>query len=527
MENWNHFRGTDLLDIVVIAFLIYAVLIWFKQTSARFVIIGISILCIIYLVAKYLSLYLTTAIFQAFFAVFFLALVIIFQEELRHFFERLALWGTWRSRRKLGPMNPIIEVLIRTVANLSQKRVGALIVLRGQDPLDRHLEGGIPLHGTPSEQLLESIFDPHSSGHDGAVIIESDLVQKFGCHLPLSKDLSQIANYGTRHTAALGLAERCDALSVVVSEERGSIAITQEGRIHPVASLTQLNTLLEKFYAEKFPQKKSPVWLRWITEHFKEKVFAVTLAVAVWFVFGQRTESIRRDFTIPIEYRNLASTLFLQEPKAKEVSMTLSGLERAFDLLEPKSLKVSLDMSHIQPGEQTVIVRRQDVMVPANLTLERIEPSILKLLVNELIQLTVPVQPQITGALAPSLELKKVMVTPQEVSVIVTPEYREEAIKILTEPIDLSQVSETVTLSPKLVVPSDIRFPDEKMPGVKVTLEILKVEPPPKPPVQPSIEEMTPPAAPEENPPQSSPARKQKGIHGKTAPQTSALFKVQ
>ena len=133
-EYFINFHGADLVDILVISSLIYVVLLWFKQTASRFVMIGISILGVVYLGARYLELYLTTAIFQAFFAVFFLALVIIFQEELRHFFERVAVWGTLRGRRKLGAIHPLIDTLVRTVANLSQKRVGALMVGARQRP---------------------------------------------------------------------------------------------------------------------------------------------------------------------------------------------------------------------------------------------------------------------------------------------------------------------------------------------------------------------------------------------------------
>lgn len=467
---------TDLLDIFVIAFLIYAALIWFRRTSARFVIIGISILGVVYILARYLNLYLTTAIFQAFFAVFFIAVVIIFQEELRHFFEKVALWGTWRGRRKLGPKHAIVEVIVRTVANLSQKRVGALIVFRGEDPLDRHLEGGADLQGEPSEQLLESIFDPHSAGHDGAVIINNNILELFGTYLPLSKDLRQISQFGTRHTAALGLVERCDALCVVVSEERGSIAIAREGKIHSQISITQLNNILDKFYDENFPLHKAKVGTSWLSSNLKEKVFAILLACSIWWVFGQRTETIRRDFVIPVEYRSLSPMLILEEPKQKEALLTLSGLERAFDMLEPRSLKVSLDMSEAQPGERSFVVTRQDVRFPANLNLERIEPSILPINISELISLDISVQVKTTGSVKPPVRIKKISVKPKKVRVIATPNIKGSELKIYTEAIDLTQITETTTLTPRLVVPTDIRFMNGKAPLVKVTLEVTQEE---------------------------------------------------
>lgn len=470
----KYIQFADILDILLIALLIYFALIWFRQTSARFVIIGISILGVVYMAAKYLGLYLSTAIFQAFFAVFFIAVVIIFQEELRHFFEKIALWGTWRGRRKLGPKHVTVETIVRTVANLSQKRVGALIVMRGEDPLDRHLEGGVDLQGEPSEPLLESLFDPHSAGHDGAVVIDNNIIERFGTHLPLSKDLRQIAQYGTRHTAALGLAERCDALCIVVSEERGSIAIARDGKIHPLVSLTQLNNILDKFYEDHFPLHKKKVGAGWFSSNLKEKAFAILLSGAIWWVFGQQTETIVRDFMIPIEYRNIPPMLVLEEPKKNELSVTLSGLERAFDLLEPRTLRVSLDLSHIQPGEETFVVTREDVRTPANLKLERIDPSYLKFFVSKLIQLNVPIKVETYGQLPQNLSLESIKVKPQRVKVIASQYIQDDLIKITTEPIDLSLIKEPTTLTQKLVIPTDIRLMDGKESTVKVSINVVK-----------------------------------------------------
>ena len=105
-----------------------------------------------------------------------------------------------------------------------------MIVLQGNDPLERHINGGTNLDGIVSEPLLESLFDPHSIGHDGAVIIDGNRVTKFGCHLPLSMNTSKYENIGLRHTAALGLAERSDAICIVVSEERGTISLAYHGK---------------------------------------------------------------------------------------------------------------------------------------------------------------------------------------------------------------------------------------------------------------------------------------------------------
>ena len=159
----NNLRIQDILDIIIVSLMIYALLIWFKDRASRFVLVGISVVGAIYVTARFFQLYLTTVVLQGFFAILIFVLVVIFQEDLRRFFERLAIIGRFGKQvRSVGPQHEETEVLAATAANLARNRIGALIVLGGNDPLDRHLGGGTKLDGLISQSLLESIFDPHS-----------------------------------------------------------------------------------------------------------------------------------------------------------------------------------------------------------------------------------------------------------------------------------------------------------------------------------------------------------------------------
>src|SRR5438874_1549479 len=212
---------SEVIDIIFVAILLYTAIVWAQRTRAVFVVRGIVILGAIYIIARYLDLQMTAWVFQGFFAIFLIMIVVIFQEELRQLFEQIAVWSL--ARKRIPPLgSTTTDILVRTLADLAKEHVGALVVIRGNDPLERHITGGIPLDGKLSGPLLKSIFDPHSPGHDGAVMIEQDHITRFAAHLPLSKDLRQLANVGTRHSAALGLAELADALCLVVSEERGT-----------------------------------------------------------------------------------------------------------------------------------------------------------------------------------------------------------------------------------------------------------------------------------------------------------------
>lgn len=274
----------DVLDMALVGLLVYALLVWFKKTKTAFVAMGLLMLGLLYTVARIMGMYMTVWLFQGFFAVLIIAIVVIFQEEIRHIFERIAVWSL-RGGGREQPTPKTVETIMTSVAEFSQEKIGALIVLHGRDPLDRHLEGGWDLNGELSEALLESIFDSHSLGHDGAVVIESGRMTRFGCHLPLSKEFSKITNLGTRHTAALGLSERADALCLVVSEEKGTISIARDGELRNMGDLSALQQELERFLAEKAPTPARQTLLGFFRHNLREKAIALGVSVLMWLFF--------------------------------------------------------------------------------------------------------------------------------------------------------------------------------------------------------------------------------------------------
>ena len=274
----------DILDMALVAMLVYALLVWFKKTKTAFVAMGLLMLALVYTVARIMGMYMTVLIFQGFFAVLIIAIVVIFQEELRQIFERIAVWSLQGGGRE-QPTPKTVETIMTSVAEFSQERIGALIVLHGRDPLDRHLDGGWDLNGELSAALLESICDSHSLGHDGAVIIENGQLTRFGCHLPLSKEFSKITNLGTRHTAALGMSERTDALCIVVSEEKGSIAAARDGELRTMPDLLTLQTEIERFFAEKAHRPAKQNLATFFSHNLREKVIALAVSIFMWLFF--------------------------------------------------------------------------------------------------------------------------------------------------------------------------------------------------------------------------------------------------
>ncbi len=364
------------LDIAFMSLLIYSILVWFKRTKAAFVMLGMFIIGVAYLVARQFDLSLTTTVFQGFFAIILIAVVVIFQEEIKHFFEQVASRSLIRNLKGNGALpalHPETDLLVRTLTGFAREKIGALVVIRGRNQLRRHLTGGNGLNGELSEAILRSIFDPHSAGHDGAVIIEGNKITQFACHLPLAKDLRKIERTGTRHAAALGLAELTDALCLVVSEERGTISVARNGEMRQARDAEALIAQLESFYQEIIPPQEKKPWHDFFKKNYREKAVAVIVTLALWFVFVHGAKVEYRSFRVPVEYANLPSSLAVTKIEPAEVEITCSGTRRAFYFINDKSIQLFLKLFRAQEGTFKVSLSRSNFSIPAGLTLEDID----------------------------------------------------------------------------------------------------------------------------------------------------------
>jgi uncharacterized protein (TIGR00159 family) len=466
-------RIQDILDVIIIAIMIFTLLTWFKTRASRFVLIGITLLGGVYLAARFFQLYLTTIVLQSFFAISLFVLVVIFQEDLRGFFERLGLLGNiGKNFPSLSELKGSAEIIAQTAANLAKKRIGALMVLQGIDPLERHINGGTSLDGLVSEPLLESLFDPHSIGHDGAVIINGDRVTKFGCHLPLSVNTSKYVNIGLRHTAAIGLSERSDAMCIVVSEEKGTISLAYLENLTVIPSAAVLHETLKQFYIRNTPGEKLHPFFNWFRENTKEIIIAIFMACLLWIVFGYQRDIVRRDFIVPVEYKNIPQTWQIDEPQVTETKVILQGPEQAFRLLDERALKLSLDLSAVIDNKREFTLTKEMINAPSNLMVADIVPAKIHVYTSKSIPWTFPVQINTQKSLPGNLSLQKISVTPSKVRVLIGSQAKPEQIKIETEPIDLQKIFFTTTLHTKIVLPAGVSFPDGQSPAASVLIKV-------------------------------------------------------
>lgn len=253
LELFIQVRIFDIIDIFLVALLFY----WFyrilKGTSAISIFIGIVAIFLIWQVVKALQMELLTSILGAFVSVGFIALIIIFQPEIRRFLFTIGaqaregkLTQRFKFLRMSNNVNLDVEAVSQACLNMSEIKQGALILLTRNNNLDDIVSTGVIVNADITNPLIENIFFKNSPLHDGAMIIAGGKVMSAGCILPVSHDLTVPRYLGLRHRSALGIAESTDAIAIIVSEETGNISYAYKGELHLRLNSTELERVLSQ-----------------------------------------------------------------------------------------------------------------------------------------------------------------------------------------------------------------------------------------------------------------------------------------
>jgi diadenylate cyclase len=233
----------DLLEILIVAYVLYALLRFLVGTRALQIVFGLLVLAVIYLAAFLLKLSMITYLLGVVFTYGVFAVLVVFQPELR---QALARLGQSRVFRVFGggPGPGVAEQIAEAVERLSRSATGAIIVVEREVRLDEYLDTGSPMRAAVSADLLATIFSPYSPLHDGAVLVRGDEIVGAGCILPLTQNPVSDRSLGTRHRAALGLSEESDALVFVVSEETANESLASRGTLQRGLTTEQVSAVL-------------------------------------------------------------------------------------------------------------------------------------------------------------------------------------------------------------------------------------------------------------------------------------------
>lgn len=258
---------SDFIEIIVIAVLIYYIILWFKKSRAWVLLRGILVLVLFMVVASLFHLTTLLWIINKTLSAGIIALVIIFQPELRRALEELGKKNVLYKVMKIGSnlsnerfSDKSVEEITRATLEMAKAKTGALMVISQEHDLGQYIETGIRLDAKITSQLLINIFEKNTPLHDGAVIIEGDEIISATCYIPLSDSTSLSKELGTRHRAGLGLSEVTDSIIIIVSEETGSISIAKEGKLIRYADAAILKNELTKAQAKEEVKPKKRFW---------------------------------------------------------------------------------------------------------------------------------------------------------------------------------------------------------------------------------------------------------------------------
>jgi diadenylate cyclase len=252
---WDSLGWTDVLDIGILSFILYRTLKVLQGSRALQILLGLAFILLLFLVSEQLGLTSIHWLLEELLVYIVLAVIILFQADIRRGLARAGgILPSFRSATEVS----MLEELTKASFTLASRRMGALIAIERAANLDEFIDPATQLDAQVSHELLQAVFHPTSPLHDGAVVIRDGRLAAAQVFLPLSLSKEVSRFYGTRHRAALGLTEETDAIVLIVSEERGSVSVVQDGQITPTSDANELRERLQSIFATHEPTEARP-----------------------------------------------------------------------------------------------------------------------------------------------------------------------------------------------------------------------------------------------------------------------------
>jgi len=259
---------TDIVEIIIISVLIYRLLLWIKNTKAWALMKGIAVILVFIIVASVFNMSTILWIVRNLFSVAVMALIVVFQPELRKALESLGRRNVFKNIFQIEAFkiadelfsDETCDAIIHASYAMGRAKTGALIVIENNDPLVEYERTGIALDSVISSQLLINIFEHNTPLHDGAVVVRGNRITAATCYLPLSENRNLSKDLGTRHRAAVGISEVTDSLTVVVSEETGKVSVAMGGELFRDVDSAELKEKLELLQNKKYEENKILFW---------------------------------------------------------------------------------------------------------------------------------------------------------------------------------------------------------------------------------------------------------------------------
>ncbi len=367
-------------DFLFLTVAFYALLNWARSARAMRIALSIVALRALALLASRLDLVVTSWVLDAFAVLVVLVLLLIFQPELRRAFMQLdSSLKLWPRPARMGDRKD--QAIAEAAFVLAQNQLGALMVITRRDAIGDLLEGGIALGAEISAELLEAIFQKVSPLHDGAVIITGKHLLKAGVVLPLTKRHDVPSYYGTRHRAAVGLAERCDALVVTVSEERSEVTLMDGANVQQMRDPAHLAATLDALLGPSHDTLGTRL-RRYFLTNLDLKFAALGLAVVIWGMSFLASGATIRTISIPIEFSNVPPGMQVVSQSADTLDVQVQGSPWIMDSVSLSKYVGRFDLNNVQPGWHTLQFQRSRLDMPPGITVDRVTPETVRVQVT-------------------------------------------------------------------------------------------------------------------------------------------------
>jgi len=371
-----HIRFQDVIDILFLTVIAYHLYLWFQGTKALKALVGLLALGFVYTVAQFWGLFLTTWMFQILWQVLIILLIILFQSEIRQVLERINPFRAF-GWRKLAQPEEWIDQFAEGCFRLAKRKIGALIIVERKDNVEEWITGGISLEGEPGIELLQSIFQKESPLHDGAAVLRKGRIIRVSSYMPLSSKEDLPSILGTRHRAALGVSERCDAWVVTISEERGEVSLSFNGEMKKITQPDDLAQQISEALKAPVPTNVTLLdkFRAFFVHHWRLKFGALGLVSILWLLFAGQ-QDFEATLKIPLKIVNLPSHMEIVQPVNPRVSITIRGLRKDASTMDADDVQAVLDLALAGPGTETFRIARHQIMLSnEQVNVVKIEPS--------------------------------------------------------------------------------------------------------------------------------------------------------
>ena len=461
-------RWQDVVDISVNSYILFRFYVLFRGTNVFQVLVGMTVLWFLQRIAVSLGLIVTSWVVQGIVAVGAIIIIVVFRNEIRRVLQaknlKSILWGL-SYKTATTPT----EIITDTVFQMAARRCGALIVFPGKEDLSGLVQGGTPWKGLITKEMIASIFWPENPVHDGAAIVQGDQITFVGTILPLSERDDLPSRYGTRHRAALGLAEASDAMVIVVSEERGDVLIAKGNRLREIKQKQTLENNIREHVGTGAIDKKAA--RKEGLEIASAAMLSILFITGIWFSVSRGQDTLV-SLDIPIDYINRAAGTEIVDTSVKSVSLVLSGSGALVKSITPDQVGVRLDLSKTTVGRNTFTITSDNVSLPPGIVLREVTPSEIDVLIDETITKKLPVQIDWVGKLSDNLILVDSVVNPAQVEVSGSKRILEDIVTIYTEKVLLDELSGEGEISANLVLsPASLKIASGSKD--KVTIQYL------------------------------------------------------